>query len=110
MIEKQRNDDEDGFEVNVDAAEDGWVVLHRANSAGDGPAEVIGYQQVNAGTNSSVSVALNDGETVTAGEMLFAMLHYDTGEEGAYEFEGADTPDQPVIFGGTVVLASFMVQ
>jgi hypothetical protein len=95
------------LEVNVNAAEDGWMVLHRANDAGDAPAQVIGNTMVSAGENSNVFIPLNDGESVSGGEKMFAMLHYDTGTQGEYEFAGSDTPDQPVVFNGNVVAKPF---
>jgi len=100
------------FNVNVDAAEEGWIVIHRTNAAGDGPMvpDIIGKAKVDAGENGIVQVSLNDGESVETGETLWPMLHYDTGTEGEYEFTGSDSPDQPVIFDGNIVLASFTVQ
>jgi hypothetical protein len=98
------------LEVDVNAAENGWIVLHRSNEAGDAPAQVIGHTMVSAGENNNVFIPLNDGESVSAGEKLFVMLHYDTGTQGEYEFAGSDTPDQPVVFDGNVVTKSFTVK
>ncbi|MDR8391215.1 hypothetical protein NC796_08705 [Aliifodinibius sp. S!AR15-10] len=99
------------FATNVDAAEDGWIVIHRSNSAGDGPQvpEIIAKTQVSAGSNTDVFIPLNDGETVEAGETLWPMLHYDTGTKGEYEFDGSSGLDQPVLFDGNIVLSSFTV-
>ena len=99
------------FNVEVDAAEDGWIVIHRSNSEGDGPMvpEIIGKAPVEAGPNGTVQISLKEGESVETGEKLWPMLHYDTGTDGEYEFEGSDTPDQPVIFNGNIVLSSFTV-
>ncbi|MEP1305384.1 MAG: hypothetical protein ABJK11_03875 [Balneola sp.] len=100
------------FEVDVNAAEDGWVVLHRTKADGSGPVvpPIIGRVQVSAGTNTNVFIPLDDGETVDDGDQLFAMLHYDTGTIDEYEFNGANTPDQPVVFEGSVVTKPFTVQ
>lgn len=100
------------FTASVDAAEDGWIVIHRSNANGDGPQvpEIIAKAQVSAGSNSNVEIPLSDGESVEAGETLYPMLHYDTGADGEYEFTGSESPDQPVIFDGNIVLSSFVVQ
>lgn len=100
------------FAINVDAAEAGWIVIHRSNEAGDGPMvpDIIAKAKVEAGSNGKVLVPLNDGESVSAGEKLWPMLHYDTGAKGEYEFTGSDSPDQPVIFDGNIVLTNFTVQ
>jgi len=101
-----------GFYVNVDAAEAGWIVIHRSNDAGDGPMvpDIIAKAKVDAGSNGKVWVPLNDGETVQLGEKLWPMLHYDTGTKDKYEFTGSDSPDQPVVFNGNIVLTNFTVQ
>ncbi|MDZ7689768.1 MAG: hypothetical protein U5K69_01190 [Balneolaceae bacterium] len=100
------------FYVDVNAAEDGWIVIHRSNSSGDGPQvpEIIAKAPVTAGTNSDVEITLNESESVEAGETLWPMLHYDTGTEGEYEFDGESGLDLPVIFNGNIVLTSFTVQ
>ena len=100
------------FNVDVDAAEEGWVVIHRSNEAGDGPMvpDIIGKAPVEAGSNGTVQITLNEGESVETGETLWPMLHYDTGTDGEYEFEGSDSPDQPVVFDGNVVVTNFTVQ
>ena len=99
------------FTVSVDAAEDGWIVIHGPNASNDGPRipEIIGKSPVSAGMNQDVEIILNEGESVSAGDNLFPMLHYDTGETGAYEFDGENGLDLPVIFNGNIVLESFTV-
>lgn len=99
------------FTVSVDAAEDGWIVIHGSNAINSGPQipEIIGKAPVGAGVNGNVDIVLNDGETVEAGDDLFPMLHYDSGEIGAYEFDGENDLDQPVFFEGDVVLKSFTI-
>lgn len=100
------------FNVDVNAAEEGWIVIHRSNSAGDGPMvpDIIGKAPVEAGENGMVQVSLNDGESVETGEKLWPMLHYDTGTDGKYEFDGESVLDQPVVFNGNIVLSNFTVQ
>jgi len=99
------------FTVSVNAAEDGWIVIHGPNATNDAPQvpEIIGKAPVSAGINEDVEIILSEGETVEARDNLFPMLHYDTGEVGAYEFDGANGLDQPVFFEGVIVLESFTV-
>jgi hypothetical protein len=101
------------FAVNVDAAEEGWIVIHASNSAGDGPQlpGIIGKAPVEAGANGTVFVILNEGETVAAGDVLWPMLHYDTGTDGEYEFDGESGLDGPVFnTEGSIVMTSFAIQ
>ncbi|MCH2450579.1 MAG: hypothetical protein MK198_10585 [Gracilimonas sp.] len=99
------------FTVSVNAAEDGWIVIHGPNATNDAPQvpEIIGKAPVSAGINEDVEIILSEGESVEARDNLFPMLHYDTGEVGAYEFDGANGLDQPVFFEGVIVLESFTV-
>lgn len=99
------------FTLSVDAAEDGWIVIHGPNENNDGPQipEIIGKAPVSAGMNADVEIILNEGESVSTGDNLFPMLHYDTGEIGAYEFDGENGLDQPVFFEGDIVLESFTI-
>ncbi|MDR9419789.1 hypothetical protein [Gracilimonas sp.] len=99
------------FTVSVNAAEDGWIVIHGPNANNDGPQipEIIGKAPVQAGMNNNVEILLNEGESVSSGDNLFPMLHYDTGEIGVYEFDGNSGLDQPVFFEGNIVLSSFEV-
>lgn len=77
----------------------GWVVIHA--EAGGQPGEVIGYAPIPAGTATAIRVAI---DAVKATPGLFAMLHYDEGATGTYEFPG---PDVPVRVGETIVMARF---
>lgn len=97
---------------SVSAAEDGWIVIHGPNANNDGPQipEIIGKAPVSAGVNENVEIVLNDGEEVAVGDNLYPMLHYDTGTDGEYEFDGQSGLDQPVITAeGDIVLTSFEV-
>lgn len=97
---------------SVSAAEDGWIVIHGPNANNDGPQipEIIGKAPVSAGVNENVEIVLNEGAEVSTGDNLFPMLHYDTGTDGEYEFDGQSGLDQPVITAeGDIVLASFEV-
>ncbi len=76
----------------------GWLVIHADNGGAPGP--VLGYTALPAGVNHNVVVELNaDGLTDT----VFPMLHYDTGEAGAYEFGQVEGADGPVKVGDAVV-------
>lgn len=80
----------------------GWVVIHLDQDGS--PGSVAGYAMVDSGTNSNVMVEV-DPATVT--DMLYAMLHSDTGVMGEYEFPDADPPvtDEE----GNAVMQSFTV-
>lgn len=110
MVEDQVNKG-NIFTVSVEAAEDGWIVIHGPNSNNDGPQipEIIGKATVTSGVNKNVEILLNAGEEVSTGDNLFPMLHYDTGEIGTYEFDGDNGLDLPVFFEGNIVLSSFQV-
>ena len=76
--------------TSVTSPVDGWLVIHAGDAQNAGP--VLGQTQVSAGLNTDVTVELAaEGRT----EILWPMLHEDTGEIGVYEFgtvEGADAP------------------
>jgi hypothetical protein len=91
----------------VNAAEDGWIVVHASNSGGTF-AQVIGKTHVNAGMNMNVIVSLDmlPENVVRNSDVLWAMLHYDRGVEGTYEFPGVDAP---VVINGDMVMESFII-
>lgn len=81
----------------------GWIVIHADANGGPGP--ILGYSAVGDGANSDVVVALDlTGVTGT----LYAMLHTDAGEAGAFEFPGG--PDTPVTVDGQVVTPAFSLE
>ena len=86
----------------VVAREDGWIVIHRDDNGT--PGEVIGYEAVETGINSSIGVEL-DNTNIT--ERLYAMLHFDTGQEGTYGFP---EEDPPVETDGEIVVTSFRIE
>lgn len=58
----------------------GFVVIHRVGKDG-APADIIGSSRLfPAGTATNVLVPLNEGEKVSVGDMLVAMLHTDNGD------------------------------
>jgi hypothetical protein len=79
----------------------GWIVIHADDNGS--PGTVLGHTAVSDGENTNVMVELaTEGRT----EMLWAMLHQDTGTVGTYEFPGGDPP---VTLDGNIVMQSFMV-
>ena len=96
---------------NVTAAQDGFIVIHRANAAGDGPLvpSSIGHAAVRAGDSTDVEVTLS--ESVGGGDQLFAMLHIDSNNNGVYEFgPGSTDLDTPASVDDGVVVEPFSVQ
>ena len=85
--------------AKVNAAVDGWVVIHTEADGKPGP--VIGYAPVPAGESTDVELTV-DASQATA--RMFAMLHVDEGSRGTYEFPGADAP---VKSGEAVVMQAF---
>lgn len=80
-----------------------FIVIHKDNGSGSfGP--VVGYRQVNAGVSHDVAVSIDTAEATTT---LYAMLHSDTGEIGAYEFGMVDGADGPVIADGAPLAPAF---
>jgi LPXTG-motif cell wall-anchored protein len=72
---------------SVDAAQDGWVVIHAQANGNPGPD--LGHAAVTAGNNTNVVVTI---DVSRATPVLYAMLHIDAGAAGTYEFPGADVP------------------
>ncbi|MBC7237864.1 MAG: PQQ-dependent sugar dehydrogenase, partial [Chloroflexi bacterium] len=78
----------------------GWMVIH-AEAPGGGPGPVIGHTAISDGLNISVKVPI---DVSNATQTLYAMLHYDRGTMGVYEFPGADVPVQ---VDGRIAMAPF---
>ncbi|MFB6317324.1 hypothetical protein [Saccharicrinis sp. FJH54] len=99
---------------NVDAAVDGWLVIH--NDDGDGNITlpgIIGKAWVTEGMNSNVMVQLDSMVQISPGQKLFAMLHVDDPANNEYEFP--ENGDAPEVFGynGTeanIIVKSFEVE
>jgi plastocyanin len=79
---------------------DGWLVIHAEGPDGK-PGTVLGQTAVGSGLNSDVVVQIDQK---AATQKLFAMLHVDAGEKGAYEFPGTDVPAK---FNGEIVMQDF---
>ncbi|MGE3802580.1 MAG: hypothetical protein AB7H80_16310, partial [Candidatus Kapaibacterium sp.] len=91
--------------ASVSSPENGFIVIHASDGNG-AFANVIGKAAVQAGDNQNVVVTLDEGANIVDGDKLWAMLHYDRGTEGTYEFPGADVP---AIFEGAIVMKSFII-
>jgi hypothetical protein len=107
------NDQDVATELNiaqVDAEQIGWIVLHRDN---DGtPGAVFGNAQVFTGENGNVVVMLDEGESVSSGEQVWAMLHIDNGTIHEYEFDGSQGSNDPPVTDalGNPIMDSFVVE
>jgi plastocyanin len=84
----------------VIAEQPGWIVIH-ADEDGS-PGAPIGYAAVEQGLNMDVSVPV---DPAAATHTVYAMLHVDAGQPGAFEFPGADEPVGGA--GGGVIAPSF---
>lgn len=89
---------EAGNQISIDSTsitDDGWVVVHKITDGKPGP--VIGYTSLASGSASDLKITVDKTNLTPS---LIAMLHYDRGEKGVFEFPGADGPaikDQQVI-------------
>lgn len=90
----------------VTAADPGFIVIH-ADSGEGSPGPVVGFAPVAAGESADIVVPVDPAGVTTT---LFAMLHVDTGEPGAYEFGQVEGTDGPVIVDGAPVAPGFAVE
>lgn len=99
---------------NVNAAVDGWIVVHNDDGSGNITLPgIIGKTKVSAGMNSMVEIELDNTIEYQSGQKLFPMLHIDNANIGEYDFP--DNGDGPEIFGNeefpnNVIFTSFNVQ
>jgi hypothetical protein len=85
--------------VTTDA--DGWLVIHSDNPENPGrPGPVLGQTLISAGTTNDVVVELTAG---AATNVLWPMIHVDTGEIGVYEFGTVEGADAPVVYNVVAV-------
>ncbi|WP_224999722.1 hypothetical protein [Cesiribacter sp. SM1] len=95
--------------AEVNAAVDGWLVIHNDNGSGQPIIpEIIGKTWVEAGSSSNVMVALDEGVMLQAGQKLFPMLHVDSPANETYDFP--DNGDAPEMFGTGIIMVDFTVQ
>ena len=78
----------------------GWLVIHAQADGAPGP--VLGYSTLESGRNETVAVEI---DLAGATETLYAMLHTDGGEIGAWELQGG--PDTPVTADVQVITPAF---
>lgn len=80
----------------VTVSQPGFVVVHAGDAESFGA--VLGFTAVDAGTTENVVVELEGDIT----DVLWPMLHVDTGEMGEYEFGMVEGADGTVAINGTV--------
>lgn len=82
---------------NVVTNAPGWLVIHAGDAQNFGA--VLGQTQVQAGNNANVVVTLAaQGRT----DILWPMIHVDTGTPGVYEFGAVEGADAPVVVNGAI--------
>ncbi len=86
----------------VTASDMGWLVIHEEENGTFG--RIIGYTEIREGTSTDLMVQLQEEPQADA---LYAMLHYDRGQVGTFEFPGADGP---VMMDGEIVMERFAIQ
>lgn len=76
---------------------DGWVVIHTDEDGSPLVPDIISVPLfLEAGTHENVEVELVTDVTLSQGDMLWIMLHNDTGVAGEYEFDGVSDLDPPL--------------
>jgi plastocyanin len=84
---------------NVVARANGWIVLYKvANGASE---DIVGQSAIKIGENHNVYVRLTG---VNTSQDLLAILHYDLGQKGVFEYIG---PDVPVMLNNEMVMKKF---
>lgn len=88
--------------TEINAAANGWLVVHRTDDAGK-PGPVVGHAPLKAGTNSEVVAILT--EPVKPGEKLMLMVHGEDGgmQTGIFEYTLGAKEDGPVRVDGNLV-------
>ncbi|MEQ8910138.1 MAG: hypothetical protein RIC95_13155 [Vicingaceae bacterium] len=110
---------------SVNAAVDGWLVVHHYNNdptdpqylAGLSVEPIAGKVKVNAGLNTNLTIDLSSDSTYSAGYRLYPMLHIDGDGNQTYDFPqsngtGMDLPEvfSNAAFPGNVILTEVTVQ
>jgi plastocyanin len=100
--------DQEIVDSNVSIAEvvsdgPGWLVIHAQADGKPGP--ILGYSPIADGVNADVTVQI---DATSATETLYAMLHTDAGEIGAWEFPMG--PDAPANQGDAIVMTPFALE
>lgn len=91
------------------AAENGWMVVHRTDSAMK-PGPVLGYAPLRMGENMDVAAILTDD--VKAGDMLMLMIHSEAGgtQKGVFEYTLGAKEDGPIRIDDKLVMATITVK
>jgi hypothetical protein len=106
---------------SVEAAVDGWLVIHHYNNNSNDPQYLAGLSvepiagkvQVSAGVNTNVTINLSSDSTYSAGYKLYPMLHVNGDGDQNYDFpDGADLPEifSNAAFPGNVILTEVTAQ
>ena len=87
----------------VNAAENGWLVVHRTD-ADMKPGPVVGHAPLRMGENTDVAAILT--EEVAPGDMLMLMVHGETGgmQTGIFEYTLGATEDGPIRIDDQLVM------
>jgi len=72
--------------ISVSAPYDFWIVIHDMSSGK--PTAGLGKKLFKAGTYSNVKIPVK----ISGSQKVSAMMHFDKGEVGTFEFPGADVP------------------
>lgn len=97
----------------VELSESGWVVVHASNEAGDGPMvpEIISEPMyLEAGTYENVELTFKESAEVNVDDMIWVMLHNDTGVAEMYEFDGMNGLDLPIVVDGNIIMTSIEIE
>lgn len=93
---------------NVNLQEAGWIVVHNDEDGAAG--EVIGVSEVlTAGSHDDVEITFEESAEVSVGDVLWIMLHADTGAAGVYEFDGSNGLDLPLTGDNGPVMVSITI-
>ena len=83
----------------------GWLAIHASADGAPGP--VIGNAPLRPGVNTLVAVTV---DPAAADSQVFPMLHYDTNNNGVYEFGAVEGADGPVRVGEAVVVGPLALE
>ena len=89
--------------ASVSASKAGYLVVHKADTTGMKPGQIIGNVAVKAGENKDVTVPLMSD--FKAGSKLILMLHEESNGNTKY-----DAKDKPVVNDGKIVMQAITVQ
>lgn len=84
---------------SVTARASGWIVIYKVSN--DVSGDIVGQTAVKVGVNNNVYVRLSG---VNMSQDLLAILHYDLGQKGIFEYIG---PDVPVMLNNEMVMKKF---